>query len=363
VRNIHGLGRCPGSCLRALALVLFVACSDSPTGPVAQNLDASLVPAVSPSDAGAAPSSPSLAQHDAATSTPDAAPGTAAPGAGLQGPADGGVDAGSAILPADAAVATAPGVKLPTVTTTSGPGPYATQQDLAAGPQGKSGLFRPTQLGEHGEKHPVFVWGCGGTTTPSTYADLLSEIASHGIVVIAEVEEIGDNGAPLLSAADWMAAENARTDSALHGKLDLTKLGLGGHSIGSVNSFLAGKDPRWTTTVHVAGGSLDDVNDPFANTTGQGGKSLVHPVAYVCAESDIFGNVEKTQKDYDNTAVPAVFTIIAGADHTGAPRAGLPAIIAWLRFQLLGETERKASFLDAQGEFNAGKYKTRNKNW
>ncbi|MFM2416336.1 MAG: hypothetical protein RL385_1059 [Pseudomonadota bacterium] len=293
----------------------------------------------------------------------DAAPAPSVPGTLAPGVADSGVDAGSTAQTADAAISVTPEVKIPAVTSTSGPGPYKTQQDLASGPLGKSGLFRPLQLGESGEKHPVFVWGCGGTTTPSTYADLLSEIASHGIVVIAEVEEIGDNGAPLLAAADWIAAENTRKDSALYGKLALNKLGVGGHSIGSVNAFIAGKDSRFATSVHVAGGSLDNVNDPFAATTGQGGKALKHPVAYVCGESDIFGNVEKTQKDYDNTTVPAVFTIIAGADHTGAPRAGLPAIIAWLRFQLLGEMERKAGFLDGQGEFNTGTYKTRSKNW
>lgn len=242
-------------------------------------------------------------------------------------------------------------------------GPYKAMQDLSSGPKGQSGVFRPAQLGQNGEKHPVFVWGCGGGSTPTSYAELLSQVASHGIVVIAEVENIGDDGAPLLAAADWMVAENARADSPFYQKLDVTKLGVGGHSIGSVNSFIVGPDPRWTTSVHVAGGSLDNVNDPSAPTTGKGGKSLTHPTAYVCSESDVFGNTDKTQKDYDNTTVPVFFTTIAGADHTGAARAGLPAIIAWLRWQLAGETERKSAFLDPMGEFCSGKYMSHSKNW
>lgn len=242
-------------------------------------------------------------------------------------------------------------------------GPFETMQDLASGPKGASGLFRPTKLGDNGLKHPVFVWGCGGTATPSSYATELSKIASHGFVVIAEVENIGDDGMPLLAAADWIVKENDRSGGPLYQKLDTKKLGLGGHSIGSVNSFLAGVDPRWTTTIHVAGGSLDNVNDPNAATTGMGGKSLIHPTAYICSANDVFGNVEKTEKDYANTTVPVFFTIMSGADHVGAVKVGLPAIIAWLRWQLGGEEERKSQFLDPMGTFSTGIYMSRSKNW
>ena len=252
---------------------------------------------------------------------------------------------------------------LPPVTSTDVDGPFKTKVELNSGPSTTSGVFRPAEVGQNGVKHPIFVFGCGGTTTPATYQDELSRIASHGFVVVGEVEEIGDNGAPLKSAIDWVIAENARADSALYQHLDTTKIALGGHSIGSVNSFYIATDPRLTTTIHIAGGSLDDVNDPFADTTGMGGGKLVHPVAYVCAMSDAFGNVEKTEKDYTNTKAPAFMTVINGADHLSATKDGLPVIIGWLRWQLAGETDRRASFLDANGTFTTGKFVSKNKNW
>ena len=49
--------------------------------------------------------------------------------------------------------------------------------------------------------------------------------------------------------------------SEFFGKLDRSKIALEGHSIGSANSFLVGPDPRLTTTIHVAGGSLDMAGD------------------------------------------------------------------------------------------------------
>jgi hypothetical protein len=304
--------------------------------------------------AGAAPSA-----GDPAATPAAAAAGT---GAGVSTHASSSGAAGHTGA-AGAASGQANGAKLPPVTSVDGAGPFKTVQDLRSGPKKQSGLFRPETLGDNGVLHPVFVWGCGGMATPSSYASELNQIASHGFVVVAEVENIGDDGAPLIAALDWVIAENERADSPLYHKLNTSKIGLGGHSIGSANSFFAGTDPRWAMTLHVAGGSLDNVNDPSAPTTGKGGKGLIHPAAYICSESDIFGNVEKTQKDYDNTTVPVFFTIIGGAEHIGAVGEGLPVIIGWLRWQLAGEEERRSDFLEPMGMFATGRYKSFSKNW
>jgi len=289
--------------------------------------------------------------------------GVGGDGAGTSGAA--GETAGAGGSSDDAGIADGGPVTptLPPADSVDADGPFETTQDLGAGPSGDSGLFYPTDLGRDGLAHPIFVWGCGGGSTPSSYATHLNRIASHGFIVIAEVSTIGNDGAILIAALEWLIAENERPESMFFGKLDTAKVAAGGHSIGSVNTFLIADDPRLTTTIHVAGGSLDDVNDPFAPTTGLGGKGLVHPAAYICSESDVFGNVEKTEADYAVTTVPVFFTIMTGADHVGAASEGLPAIVAWLRWHLGGETERSAMFLDPGGEFQTGKYVSRTKNW
>lgn len=264
----------------------------------------------------------------------------------------------------DAASSDAGGsVRLPSVSSTASDGPFMPMEDLRGGPRGNSGVFRPSELGKDGLKHPVFIWGCGGSSTPSSYADQLRRVASHGFIVVAEVARIGDNGAPLKAAIDWIIAEHSRSGSPFQGHVATDRVALGGHSIGSANSFYIADDPRLTTTIHVAGGSLDNVNDPFAPTTGMGGKRIVKPVAYICSMSDTFMNVEKTSKDYDNTKAPAWMTVMTGVEHVGAARSGLPATIAWLRWHLAGEVERRAAFLTQGGEFTTGIFVSRSKNW
>jgi hypothetical protein len=319
----------------------ILATQDARVGPQGSANDASSGP-LAIQDAGARDAAPNEpARADAAPPAADAAA----------------VDATGA--PADASSA----ASLPPVTSTAADGPFRAVEDLSAGPKGKSGLFHPAELGRAGVKHPVFEWGCGGSSTPAQYAEQLRRIATHGFIVIADVSAIGDNGLPLRESIDWIIAENARAASPFFGVVETGKIALGGHSIGSANSFFIADDPRLTTTIHVAGGSLDDVRDPFAPTTGMGGKRLVHPVAYICSMRDSFGNVEKTQKDYDNTRVPAWMTVMTGVDHVAAARSGLPATIAWLRWHLAGERERQSAFLSAGGEFTTGMWVSRSKNW
>jgi hypothetical protein len=362
--------RAPGWVLLAVAALSVVgACGESNPEPTPRGEEHSDAAAVTPGidagtsftprDAGVAPEARADDAGSVAVPTQEAGPRDAAEDAPAPVADSGPVGSDAGAVTSDAATMSS----LPPVTSTAVDGPFRVMEDLTAGPKGKSGLFHPAELGRAGVKHPVFVWGCGGGSTPSSYAELLRRIATHGFIVVAEVSAIGDNGVPLRESIDWIIAEHGRSGSPFFGVVETGKIALGGHSIGSVKSFLIADDPRLTTSVHVAGGSLDNVRDPSAPTTGMGGKRLVHPVAYVCSMRDTFGNVEKTQKDYDNTKVPAWMTVMTGVDHVAAARSGMPAIIAWLRWHLAGERERQSAFSGAGGEFTTGMWVSRNKNW
>lgn len=234
-------------------------------------------------------------------------------------------------------------------------GPFDTAQNLRGGPNGNSGVFYPTDLGRDGFKHPIFLWGCGGSSTPSQYVDHMNRIASHGFVIVAEVSRVNGNGRVLAASLEWIIRQNDTPQSRFYQKLDTHRIAVGGHSIGSVNAFAIADDQRLKTSVHVAGGSLDN--------QGAEARKLVHPTIYICGESDMFGNVEKAEADYRVTNVPVFFTIIDRANHMNAAREGLPAIVAWLRWHVLDEDGYSSMFLDSDGAFQTGKFNSRIKNW
>lgn len=228
-------------------------------------------------------------------------------------------------------------------------GPYTATVLLADGPSGASGVAYPDGAGPF----PVFLFGCGGSFGPRMYDTELNHIASWGFVMIAQVAT--GTGGELINGLEWLTAQNADPQSPLYQKLDLSKVAAGGHSLGSISAFKIADDPRLSTTIHVAGGSLD----------GEGGNTvnLRNPTAYINASDDALGGTENALIDYEKTTVPIFMTIMEGIGHIPATGEGLPAITAWMLWHLKGETQRSGDFLNSDGEFQTGMWVSQAKNW
>jgi len=155
-------------------------------------------------------------------------------------------------------------------------------------------------------------------------------------------------------AVDWLIAENTKAGSQYLQKLNIAKIASGGHSQGSISTFaFAGMDTRLTTTIHVAGGSFD----------GNGYRNLKKPTLYIGGSGDTLA-LSNTKRDYENTNnVPVFLTVIEGASHTSAARDGWTPIVAWLRWHLGDEVQRKSMFIGANCDFCTGKFVSQSKGW
>jgi hypothetical protein len=241
---------------------------------------------------------------------------------------------------------------LPPVTSVEMDGPYAVTVDQNAG--ANSWVFRPTDLGKDGVKHPIFVWGTGATSVPMQYMDHFTRVASHGFVVISPNTGSVD-AAALKASLDWLLAENDKMGSVYYQKLDATKIAMGGHSLGSVSTFdQEAMETRLTTTIHIAGGSFD----------GMGSSKVKTPTAYMCGQMDLDIASPQCATDYQNATKPTYFVQLSGVDHISAARSALPGIVAWLRWHLAGETDRKSMFIGTGCDFCKGIWaNAMSKNW
>lgn len=145
-------------------------------------------------------------------------------------------------------------------------------------------IYRPKDLSAFGdrEKLPILAWGNGGcANSNSGHQNYLSEIASHGflIVAIGPPQAGGGRGAgagagaaagapaagapapsggTLLEAVNWAIAQNTNPQSAYYRKLDTSKVGVFGHSCGGLQALEVSPDPRVKTTIVVDSGILND---------------------------------------------------------------------------------------------------------
>jgi hypothetical protein len=242
---------------------------------------------------------------------------------------------------------------LPKVESTDGPGPFTEVTKEKSTPPG-GWLIYPTNLGEGGMKHPIFLFGPGGGTTPMTYETSgmhWDRYASYGFVIYVLPQSTGD-GSAMKAGLDWVIEQNDDSSSPLYQKVDTSKVCASGHSMGSVTTFDFMPDDRVTTTIHISGGSFDMM----------GPANLRNDTMFMCApEGDVA--LAQCETDFEVTTVPTFYTLVEGADHLSSARLGWPATIAWMLWHLAGHEEWKAEFLEEGGQFRTGIYQSQLKNW
>ena len=273
----------------------------------------------------------------AAASAMSSAAGAAA-GSGSDAPAAG-----------TAASAMASGPVLPAIDDPAMPGPFGCEQVPTAEGLSTHTLFVPKKLGDQGVKHPILVWMNGATGSTSFYQNLLEHFASHGFFVVAD-KMSGSNHDPEIveqdAAITWVLAEAARSDSPYFGKIDPDRLGIAGHSLGSVGSFANTGHPSVKASIHWSGGLT-------GNPVGADEAWLqrIHaPAAFLCGGAEARA-LPRCSGDFDNApaGVPIFYGTVAGVGHTdvfGEPNGGQwgRAAIAWWRFTLAGDESFRSWF-------------------
>lgn len=174
-------------------------------------------------------------------------------------------------------------------------------------------LYHPVQFPQ--QPLPLYIWGNGACRNDGlAHAAYLREIASRGYFVIslgaprdAPTQAAPPAPAPppgvtpdetqpaqMLEAIEWATAENARTGSAFHGRIDLARIAVGGHSCGGLQALAVSHDPRIRTTLVLNSGiyvrpggrsgvqidksQLDRLHGPLLYLTG-GPEDIAHPNA------------------------------------------------------------------------------------
>ena len=233
---------------------------------------------------------------------------------------------------------------------------------------GKGILSYPKQLSST-RKHGVIVWGPGGGTEPGAYGGMIRRLASHGFVVIALSVSPGD-ASQAIKAIDWLEAKNKDLNDPFYQKLELTKVGCSGHSMGGLESEQAAiKDKRVFTA--------------FLNNSGDKNGGVIKNFPEGKTAAVLYGEVgmEKPNaiKDYE-TATNVKSCLIemtggpmnseGGYGHGSGSWDGMAATIAWMRWQIGGEDFRKADFVGSTGKYidgnivgHQGKWKTQCKNF
>jgi hypothetical protein len=176
------------------------------------------------------------------------------------------------------------------------------------------------------------------------------------VVATSESPDGTNRGIPAL---DWLAKKNSTPGDVLYGKLDMTKVGASGHSMGGLQSEkMLINDKRVITAVLNNSGAFNHAelaNVPAGKTAaivyGEGGMERPN------AEGDYNNN---------NVRIPSCLLKMTGGQgnecqngecgwgHGSGPWGGMAATVAWMRWHLGGETFRKDDFVGSSGKYING---------
>jgi hypothetical protein len=224
-------------------------------------------------------------------------------------------------------------------------------------------IFRPKDLSVFGKnnKLPIIAWGNGAcANSPWEHVNFLSEVASHGFLVIAigPMPQQGQRGggrstsSQLIDAINWAIAQNSDKTSQYYNKIDNTKIAVSGMSCGGLQTLEVAPDPRVTTVMICNSGIL---STPGSGMPGMPNlkkdqlEKLHSPAIYILGgESDIAYN--NGMDDFRRINHVPVFAANLNVGHGGTygrPHGGDFAKVAtaWFQWQLKEDKEAAKMFV------------------
>ncbi len=213
-------------------------------------------------------------------------------------------------------------------------------------------IYRPADLAAaakaEGRALPMVIFANGGCHDCSVrFESMLSEIASHGYVVIAlgELRMERDlkgrhktRSSQITYAIDWMEQQTAIKDSEFFGTVDMERVATAGQSCGGAQVLATAIDPRIKAHIMYNSG-IGDMAMAGADSTSLA--KLHAPILYMPGGPEDVATAN-AEKDYQRIQVPIVMADHGTAGHTGAfdePKGGSYARLSleWLDWQLKGK--------------------------
>lgn len=256
-------------------------------------------------------------------------------------------------------------VDRPKVIEDGGTGPYAALM-IIEGSLPSHTVFRPQNLEvfRQGNQLPIIVWGNGAcANSPWEHVNFLSEIASHGFLVVAigpMLDPEGKGGgkstsSQLIDGVNWAIAQNSNKEGPYYGKIDTTNIAVSGMSCGGLQALEVAGDSRVTTVVICNSGIFSTPGNGRSNMpslTKENLKKIHSPTLYMLGgESDIA--YENGMDDYRR--INHVPIVMANLDvgHGGTFRHAhggkfAQVATAWFKWQLKGDLAASEWFVGDQ---------------
>lgn len=155
-------------------------------------------------------------------------------------------------------------------------------------------------------KLPVIVWSNGTYVPPKSYEDIFRLLAGEGYIIVASTDSLLYDGSVVTGAIDYIITQNENPESPLYTRVDASRIGAAGHSLGGRSSINAAvNDERIGVVASIAGSNIEAER-----------VELKTPALFFAGENDtVIAPQLWVEPMYDACAGPAVYVSLKNANH------------------------------------------------
>ncbi|KAL3459375.1 Alpha/Beta hydrolase protein [Aspergillus heterothallicus] len=211
---------------------------------------------------------------------------------------------------------------------------------------------------------PILIWGEGGCQNNGTrFAPFLTEIASHGYLVLASGPPNGTgmtSSQMMRDAILWASAKASSACGGVYAHVDASRIAVAGQSCGGLETYQMREDERVTglgifNSGLVAPGSVPDLPDDGNVLEDPSVIGEVHKPVFWFLGGDGDVAYPNGMRDYAALAGQPKWVGNYPVGHSGTytqPNGGVfgVAAVKWLEFLLRGNKTTKAFFVDGGAE-------------
>ena len=205
-------------------------------------------------------------------------------------------------------------------------------------------VWYPSELKNSNKTWPVVVMANGTGVFASRYKPIFEHLASWGFIVVGNEDGSSWWGHGTATTLDFVLAQQTSKESPLYGKVNISTIGLAGHSQGGVGSFHAAADfdnsNRYKAICAMSG------NDPTV------AEKIQSPVLLMMGTKGLDANGMKGVNEcFDKiTSQPVIVGRLSNTDHGEVLTKGDAYMTAWMRYWLCGDLEAGKCFLGDSAE-------------
>lgn len=210
-------------------------------------------------------------------------------------------------------------------------------------------VWYPSELKNSDKTWPVVVMANGTGVLASRYKPIFEHLASWGFIVVGNEDGSSWWGHSTAATLDYVLTQNTTKSSTLYGKVNISAIGLAGHSQGGVGTFHAAADfdnSTYYKTICAMSG-----NDPTV------AEKIQCPVLLMMGTNGLDGGGMKGVNECFDKIVsqPMVVGRLSNTDHGDVLTKGDAYMTAWMRYWLCDDKEAAGCFVGDKAEIMSNK--------